>query len=81
MGQLKMIECKKCGFKHQDESDVALHHVVPKCIGGTDKDGRAYLCGVKKGNDCHRKLHTFLRQDNKIKIVLKENFNRWMEEE
>lgn len=42
-----MIACKKC-YKEFDDSkpcpDLHLHHIIPKCLGGTDKDGRIYLC-------------------------------------
>jgi len=45
------IQCRKCK-KEFDESEVELHHIIPRSIGGTDKDGRAYLC--KK---CHNIWH------------------------
>lgn len=35
------IECRKAGC---NSHDVELHHIIPKCIGGSDKDGRKYLC-------------------------------------
>ena len=47
------IKCNKCG--ELKESFLDLHHKVPKWVGGTDKDGRIYLC-----KDCHRKLHDHL---------------------
>ena len=43
MIKLNLIKCKKCD-KDFCESDVEFHHIVPKCIGGTDLDGRVYLC-------------------------------------
>lgn len=43
MTKISLIKCKKCGY-NKDESKVQLHHIVPKCIGGTHKDGRVYLC-------------------------------------
>jgi len=48
------IPCKKCGFDGNQE-DIHLHHIIPKAIGGTDRDGRIYLC--KK---CHDILHNML---------------------
>jgi len=45
------VRCKLC-WEEFDESEVKLHHIIPKCIGGTDKDKRAYLC--KK---CHAIWH------------------------
>jgi len=43
------IVCKKCGFTSEDQSKLELHHVIPKCIGGVDLDGRVWLC--KKCHD------------------------------
>ncbi len=43
MNKLNLIKCKKCGLDF-NESDVEFHHIVPKCIGGVDLDGRVYLC-------------------------------------
>lgn len=45
------VRCKLC-WQEFDESEVEHHHIIPKSIGGTDKDGRAYLC--KK---CHTIWH------------------------
>jgi hypothetical protein len=74
-----MIKCKKCGFEHKNESDVDLHHIIPKVLEGTDRDGIVYLCGTNKGNDCHRKLHKFLRKDSEIKELLKRKFGEWID--
>jgi len=54
------MKCAKCGYEPKNESELDLHHKLPKFLGGTDRTGRAYLCGAGKGNDCHRKLHKFL---------------------
>ena len=77
-GENKMLECNKCEFKHYNESDAALHHIVPRVLGGRDKDERKYLCGVMKGNDCHRKLHSFLAKDDEIKELLKRKYEEWL---
>lgn len=39
------IFCRKCGSREK----IELHHLVPKCCGGEDKDGRKYFC--KKCHD------------------------------
>lgn len=41
-----LIKCRKKGC---DVKEVQLHHLIPKFMGGTDKDGRKYLC--KKHHD------------------------------
>ena len=71
-----MITCKKCGFQHLNESNVDLHHIVPKWIGGTDKDGRVYLCKENICNDCHRKLHKALNE--KFKPLIKQFTEDWL---
>jgi len=73
-----MIPCKKCSFEHINESNIHLHHIVPKCIGGTDKDGRRYLCGENKGNDCHREWDKFLMEQQDVKDLLKKKFEEWI---
>ena len=50
----KMISCKRCEYSPK-ESKIQLHHKIPKCIGGTDKDGRVYLC-----QKCHDIWHYML---------------------
>jgi len=37
------MKCSKCD-KNFPENKIQLSHDVPKYIGGTDKDGRHYLC-------------------------------------
>ena len=37
--------CRKC----ESRFEVHLHHIIPKNIGGIDKDGRIYFC--KKHHD------------------------------
>lgn len=44
-----MIKCRKKGCNVIDESEVELHHLIPKFMGGRDVDGRIYLC--KKHHD------------------------------
>lgn len=50
-----MIKCNKCGKIETLESKCNLHHLVPKFMGGTDKEGRVYLC-----EKCHNILHNIL---------------------
>jgi len=37
------LKCRKCGVE-LPESEIQLSHDVPRYMGGTDKDGRHYLC-------------------------------------
>lgn len=41
--------CTKCGDKFKEERLLDLSHDIPKWMGGTDSDGRRYLC-----NKCHK---------------------------
>lgn len=36
-----MIQCRMQDCNSEEEQ---LHHIIPKAIEGTDKDGRVYLC-------------------------------------
>lgn len=73
-----MVECAKCGYS-EIQSEIHLHHLVPKALGGTDNDGRRYLC--KK---CHDILHNmlikriwkFVNAENEAKKDIK-NFSLW----
>lgn len=58
--QFKRI-CSKCKKEFQ-ESKVEDHHILPKFLGGTDKDGRIMLCRGNNTNDCHLKLHLKLKE-------------------
>lgn len=58
-----MIACKKCGFIPYYENDIHLHHIIPKKMGGTDKDGRVYLC-----KRCHDEIHILISFLEKEKI-------------
>ncbi len=44
-----MMKCARCE-REFDECELELSHDIPKYLGGTDLDGRHWLC--KK---CHRK--------------------------
>jgi predicted PP-loop superfamily ATPase len=77
----KMIFCKKCGYDEK-ESNLELHHIIPKCIGGSDKDGRVRLCGK-----CHniityavilKTLWSFVEDKDKCKKKLKENTQKFI---
>ena len=74
----KFVYCKKKGCGNPECQE---HHFVPKCIGGTDKDYRNYLC--KKHHDI---LHLMILKrvfsfvpDNRKNECRKsvENFGRW----
>lgn len=47
------MKCQKCGEEFE-EKDIQMSHDIPKYIGGTDADGRHYLC--KKCNDIYEKI-------------------------
>ena len=49
-----MISCRKKDCNVTEEDGVELHHIIPKFCGGTDKDGRIYLC--KKHHDILTKI-------------------------
>ena len=48
------IPCSKCGYS-EIQSNLQLHHLVPRTIGGEDIHGRMWLC--KKHHDI---LHNML---------------------
>lgn len=55
-----VITCKRCGnFPDKslglEEKDFHEHHIIPKCVGGTDTDGRIMLC-----KRCHDIIHKLL---------------------
>jgi len=70
-----MIKCRKCDYQPEDESELDAHHIIPKFMGGTDKDGRIYLCRENRGKDCHRKLHKKLRE---LIPTIKKFVNEWL---
>ena len=39
-----VISCRRCGYTGASKSEIELHHIIPKSLGGTDRDGRTYLC-------------------------------------
>ena len=47
------MKCAWCN-KEFPESEIDLSHDIPRYIGGTDKDGRHYLC--KKHHDIYEKM-------------------------
>lgn len=47
--------CEKCRGQF-DERDLQKHHLIPKFMGGTDKDGRLWLCKIR----CHNILHNII---------------------
>lgn len=78
-----MIECKKCGMKETLQEKYEPHHLIPKCIGGTDKDGRRYLC-KKHHNIIHKILlkimwgYIPLEKQEKVKEKIREFSINWM---
>jgi len=47
------MKCSWCKREFK-EKELELSHDVPKYIGGTDRDGRHYLC--KKHHDIYEKM-------------------------
>jgi len=39
-----LIKCRVKRCSEYNDSLLQLHHIVPKAIGGTDKEGRIRLC-------------------------------------
>jgi len=84
-----MIPCKKCGKEFDDSKPeenklFELHHLIPKCIGGTDKDGRRYLCSI-----CHHKImgytlkfmfNIYVKNKEECKEGIKNMTLRWLGE-
>jgi len=47
------MKCQKCE-KEFEERELQLSHDIPKYIGGTDSDGRHWLC--KKCHDIYERI-------------------------
>lgn len=69
---IHLKRCRRCK-KEFKEIDLELSHDIPKYLGGTDADGRHWLC--KKHHDeyecwilieCLRFLHEDFSEDEKI---------------
>ena len=75
------MKCQKCG-RDFPENEIQLSHDIPKYIGGTDKDGRHYLC--KKHHDIYEKevfavMVKYLPEDTRqhMKLIAKRFAKRW----
>lgn len=71
------MKCDKC-LKDFEEKELDCSHDIPKYIGGTDKDGRHWLC-----KDCHEEYDNLILKEC-LKFV-HEEFNKeerieWMKE-
>jgi len=76
------IKCRKKGC---NETVVELHHLVPKYCGGTDTDGRRYLC--KKHHDILHNLYSSMvfrfvpdEKRERLRETIKTFALRWIEE-
>ena len=75
------IKCRKEGCNNSKE--LLLHHLIPKFMGGTDKDGRKYLC-EKHHNILHQIIPSIiwkfvsLEKKAKCKEVIKNFTLKWM---
>lgn len=67
------MRCFKC-HKNFKPKHIHNHHIFPKYLGGTDKDGRVYLC--KK---CHDSIHNFIGLLGfKDKLIIKDFTDKWL---
>jgi NAD-dependent SIR2 family protein deacetylase len=46
------LKCEKCG---ESTKKLQLHHLIPRSLGGTDMDGRIWLC-----EKCHSIIHLMM---------------------
>jgi len=81
-----LIVCRKKGCDITEYEGVELHHIIPKYLGGNDKDGRVYLC--KKHHDILQQivpsiLAKFVSENNKEKCkeIIKDFSLRWFEKD
>ena len=54
MNSFFTLGCSKCGIV-LPENEIELSHDIPKYLGGTDLDGRRYLC-----RKCHDEYERFI---------------------
>ena len=65
--------CDKCKKKIKGKY-IELHHIYPKEFGGTDADGRIYLCKTH-----HKEIHNYLKLLEYItKEKITEFTNDWL---
>lgn len=71
---MKRMICEKCKNDFNEE-EIHEHHIIPKRLGGKDKDGRIQLC--KK---CHQTLHIKIVQELILftKQSIKEFTENWL---
>lgn len=79
-----ILKCGKCCEEFdgvEEQKELELHHIIPKCIGGTDKDGRKWLCGK-----CHniitysviiKTMWEFVVDKEGCKTEIKNTTKRW----
>lgn len=80
------IRCKIKNCKITDDKLLEIHHLIPKCIGGTDADGRVRLC-KKHHNILQGSVPKFIfellmdeKLKNEIRQHVKEVSLKWMDE-
>lgn len=66
------VRCFVCG--NVQEECLELHHLVPRVIGGTDADGRVFLCKFGYGCEGHSRVHDFLFQEWGNVIYVEEKY-------
>ena len=79
-----MIECRKESCKADKDGFLHLHHLIPKFMGGTDKDGRKRLC-EKHHNILHGMIPKIIFQyvpkekREECKQAVKQFSERWLQ--
>ncbi len=69
---MNLMKCQKCGYEFP-ENQIHNSHDVPKYMGGTDKDGKHWLC-EKCHDDYEREVMkvTFMNLVKELPEDLKE---------
>ena len=75
------ITCRICG--KGTSKDCRLHHIIPRCIGGKDTDGRVYLC--KRCHDINHNnlpkiIWKFVPDEKKeeCKEAIRSDISKWL---
>jgi len=69
-----MEQCQNCGFRGIGK-ELEMHHIIPRFLGGTDKDDRLLLC-----KRCHDNFRDFLREICKATKHLMNNYKSYVKE-
>lgn len=84
-----MVKCEVCEMDDEflsDENKFHLHHMIPKFMKGTDKDGRVDLC-EKHHNILHNRISSvifnFVKEEDKERCrnTVKKYSEWWIKKE